>query len=219
MRTPNAGLRAAVVAAILFVGVAGVEGSIRPAFDWDRHAISMLSLGERGWVMVATFLVTGALVMWVAASLRAVDARRRWVSRLVTAFSIGLILAGFFPAPRGQGFPAGTPSNLEPEMTTTAILHSVAFQLAFTSLIVAAVLMTVAYARERRPRWALFSGFSAVLIPVLIALGATRTIPTGIGFYLASCVAWAWLAAVAVQHLVVAADARPRQSPRSHALP
>ena len=111
--SPRSGLVAGVIACALFVAVSTAEAFTRPAFDLSRHAISMLSLAERGWIMVATFLITGALVITMAFSLRRLHPGR-WPALLIGGFGVGLVLAGFFPAPRGLGFPEGTPADLQP---------------------------------------------------------------------------------------------------------
>ena len=52
--TTGALLLSGVTAGIVFIGVTAVEIFARPGFDISRHAVSVLSLGERGWVMTAT---------------------------------------------------------------------------------------------------------------------------------------------------------------------
>jgi hypothetical protein len=200
MPANRTGLVAGIAAAALFVAVSTVEALTRPAFDLSRHAISMLSLGERGWTMVATFLVTGALVVAMALALRRLQPGRA-ASLLIGGFGVGLVIAGFFPAPRGQGFPAGTPLDLEPEMTPAAILHSVGFNLAFGCLIAACFVLAVRYRRLGRPGAANGCLVAGVGIPVLIVLGFTAVVPTGVAFYLAAVAAWAWLATIAALHL------------------
>ena len=155
--------------------------------------------------MAGTFLACGVLVLGFAVSLRRLRARR-WPSLLVGGFGLGLVLAGLFPAPRGLGFPAGTPQELQPEMTTTAILHSVGFNIAFGCLIAACFVFAHLYRSAGQLGAASSCLTVGVALPVLIGLGASAVIPTGVGFYLAATLAWLWLAALALQHL------RPRHT-------
>ncbi|MFC5745598.1 DUF998 domain-containing protein [Actinomadura rugatobispora] len=192
-------LRVGVGAAVLFACVSTIEAFARPAFDLERHAISMLSLGDRGWVMVATFIVSGLLVLEVANTLRRFR-HRRWSAALIGGFGAGLILAGIFPAPRGLGFPLGTPQDLEPVMTASATMHSVAFMVAFSSLIVACFVFGGIFWREERQVIAGQCLAAGVAIPVFIALGASEKIPTGVGFYIAAMLAWLWFAGLAWNH-------------------
>jgi hypothetical protein len=190
-------------AAALFIAVATVEAVSRPAFDLTRHAISMLSLGDRGWLMASTFVISGIAVIALAIGLREARAGRSGTVAgpvLTAVFGTGLVLAGIFPAPAGLGFPEGTPQDLQPVMTTTAIMHAVAFNLAFGSLIAATFVFGRAYGRERDRLWQVVSIATGVALPVLIVSGMAVLIPTGIAFYAAAILAWLWLAAIALEH-------------------
>lgn len=198
------GLVAGVIASVIFIAVSTEEALTRDGFDLKRHAISMLSLGERGWIMAATFLVTGALVLGLARSLRGLHAGRS-APLLVGGFGVGLVLAGIFPAPRGLGFPAGTPVDMQPEMTTTAILHSAGFNVAFGCLIAACFVFAKAYHSRGRGRVAAACLVTGLGLPVLIGLGMSAAIPAGVAFYIAAVLGWVWLATVAVLHLPTAA--------------
>ncbi len=59
-------LGAGVVAGPLFVGVAAVQAFTRTGFDLRRHPLSMLSLGEYGWIQVTNFIVAGVLSLLFA---------------------------------------------------------------------------------------------------------------------------------------------------------
>lgn len=186
-------LFAGVAAGILFFVVTIVEIFARPGFDITRHAVSVLSLGERGWVMVATFIVSGLLTLLFAIGLRRALAGGRagtWGPILMGIYGIGLVLAGLFPAPPGMGFPPGTPADMMPVMTPTAIVHSIAFMLAFSSLIAACFV----FAR----RFSAIHAAAGVLIPVLIVLGMANVIAPGVAFYIAAMIAWLVVAAVAL---------------------
>lgn len=195
-------LLAGVAAGILFIGVTAVEIFARPGFDIKRHAVSVLSLGERGWVMMATFVVSGLLTLSFAFGMYHTLAGG-WVSTLgpilLALYGLGLIFAGIFPAPAGLGFPPGTPNDLMPVMTPTAIVHSIAFMVAFSSLIVACFVLASSFAAP----WSIFLIAAGILMPVLIALGVTNTIATGVAFYLAAILGWLAVAVLALLSRVV----------------
>ncbi|MEU3165590.1 DUF998 domain-containing protein [Streptosporangium sp. NPDC006930] len=202
-----------LLATALFISVSTVEAFTRPAFDLTRHAISMLSLGDRGWVMAANFVITGILVVVLAMGLARERAGRPAGPTLIALFGAGLILAGFFPAPAGLGFPQGTPHDLEPVMTTTAIVHAIAFNLAFSALIAATFVFGYAYGRERKRVWQTMSIATGAALPTLIFSGMAVLIPTGVAFYAAATLAWLWLAAITLEHMRqvrVPAKRRPR---------
>ena len=191
---------AGIAAGVGFVLVSTVETFTRPGFDLKRHAISMLSLGDRGWIMVATFIGSGVLTVLCAIGLRnAGGSVELWGPLLIGAYGAGLILAGVFPAPTGLGFPPGTPDDLQPIMDTGAKLHSVGFMLAFGSLIIACFIFATGFWHAGLPGWAAVSVFAGLAMPAFIAAGVSGRIAPGIAFYIAAVLAWLWLAALAWQ--------------------
>lgn len=187
-----------VAAGILFIAVTLVEIFARPGFSIQKHAISVLSLGERGWVMVAVFIVSGLLTLLSAYGLftTLVTGAKPWGALLLGVYGIGLILAGIFPAPAGLGFPPGTPEDQQPVMDRTAIIHSIAFMLAFSSLILACFVFALQFFLAGAQGWAMLSVAAGIAMPVLIALGIASKVPPGIAFYVASVLAWVWFGAI-----------------------
>ncbi|MCA0210445.1 MAG: DUF998 domain-containing protein [Proteobacteria bacterium] len=192
-------LAAGVAAGILFFAVTFVEIFARPGFDIARHAISVLSLGPRGWVMKAVFIVSGLLVLACALGLRRAAGRIAGPV-LVALYGAGLVLAGLFDAPPGLGFPPGTAADQQPVMTTEAIVHSIAFMLAFGSLIIACFVFAFAMWRGASRGAAVLSALAGLAMPMLIQLGMAGTIATGVAFYLAAMLAWIWLGWIALRH-------------------
>lgn len=191
-------LSAGGVAGLLFCGISTFEMLTRPGFDISRHAISMLSLGKGGWVMAANFIVSGLLTLLCAIGLKRIlsaGGEGRGLPVLVGFYGVGLVLAGIFPAPASFGFPPGTPDNQAPVMTPSAIVHSIAFMLAFTALTVGCF----AAARLLRGRGSLPSLIAGIAMPLLVALGMANVIAPGIAFFAAAVVGWAWLAIIVMQ--------------------
>jgi hypothetical protein len=107
-------LTAGIVAGPLFLAVWALQAFTRDGFDPGRHPISLLSLGQLGWIQIANFVVTGALLVGCAVGLRHVLHRGRggtWGPWLVGAFGAGLILAGVLVTDAGAGFPSGAPAG------------------------------------------------------------------------------------------------------------
>jgi hypothetical protein len=160
----------------------------------------VLSLGERGWLMAATFVVTGILTIACAIGMRqrlAGAPGGTWGALLVGVYGVGLVMAGIFPAPAGLGFPPGTPDDQAPVMDSSAIIHSIAFMLAFGSLIAATFVFAGAFARTRSVIAATLSASAGAAMPALIVLGMVDVVPTGIAFYLAALLGWGWVGAMA----------------------
>lgn len=191
-------LSAGGLAGIIFCGVATYGVLTRPGFDLQRHAVSNLSLGEGGWTMVAAFIISGVLAMLCAVGLsRILDEGRgrRALPILVGLYGLGLVIAGIFPAPACCGFPAGTPDDQLPVMTPTAIIHSIAFMVAFSSLIAACFVAALRFSGGS----SLPSLLAGIFMPLLVALGMTNAIAPGVAFFISGIIGWAWLAILVMQ--------------------
>ena len=199
-------LLAGVAAALLFFIVPTIEIFRRPAFDISRHAISMLSLGAGGWRMKAVFAVSGILTLTCAAGMFGA-LERGWAGiaalLLIGAYGIGLVLAGIYDAPAGLGFPAGTPLDQQPVMTREATLHSVAFMVAFSGLILACLVLGTHFLLMEQLSLGVASFVAGLALPALIALGVSSRIAPGVAFYWAAMIGWLWLAVTAL-HLAQA---------------
>lgn len=194
-RTDQRLLASGGLAGILFCGVAGYGILTRPGFDLQRHAVSNLSLGEGGWMMVAAFIGSGLLTLLCALGISRVlieGPGRRALPILIGIYGIGLIIAGTFPPPACCGFPAGTPDDQLPVMTTGAIIHSIGFMIAFTSLIIACF---VAVGRLSGNA-SLLSLASGIGMPILVGLGMANVVAPGVAFLIAAIIGWVWLAAM-----------------------
>lgn len=188
-------LLAGIAAGLIFFVVPTVEVFRRPGFDIERHAISMLSLGEGGWIMKTVFIVSGVLTLMCALGIYMVLTRGSGglvAPLLIGAYGAGLLLAGLFDAPAGLGFPAGTPADQAPVMTMSATLHSVGFMVAFGALILSCFVFALHFLHGE-PILAAVSFAVGIALPVLIGLGVSSTVAPGIAFYWAAMLGWAWL--------------------------
>jgi Protein of unknown function (DUF998) len=113
-----------VVAGPLFTAAWIVEGATRINYDPLRYPISSLSIGDGGWMQIATFIFTGLLILALAIGLRHAlrSSGSVWGPALVGLAGIGLIGAGIFVADPLNGYPPGTPL-IPTERTTHGILH------------------------------------------------------------------------------------------------
>jgi len=191
-------LFAGIAAGLLFFIVPTIEVFRRPGFDIQRHAISVLSLGDGGWVMKAVFIVCGLLTLMCALGIY-MELARGWVRfaapLLIGAYGLGLILAGVFDAPAGLGFPPGTPQDQAPVMTPSAILHSVAFMVAFSALIASCFVFALYFLHVQQTIWAVISLVAGIALPALIGLGISMTMAPGIALYWAAMLGWLWFVA------------------------
>jgi hypothetical membrane protein len=193
-------LTCGIVAGPVFVAVAGAQVLLRPGFDLRRHAISLLSLGDFGWIQIANFVVTGVLAIACAVGIRTKLYGGRagtWGPILVAAYGVGLVSAGVFTADPSVGFPAGAPDGLPAHFSWHAILHSFSAMLAFLSLTVACLVFArrfMALGRRAHASYSIATGVVAVLLAAW-----PSTAGAGVRLALAAVLTWAWLGWLAVQ--------------------
>jgi hypothetical protein len=205
-------LRGGLAAGPLYLTVGAAQAVTRDGFDMRRHALSLLSNGDHGWIQIANFLVTGALV--IAGS---VGVRRRlasgkgatWAAVLLALYGIGLIGAGIFIADPGQGFPPGVPVD-HGGMSRAGVLHFVFGAVGFYALIAACLVFARRFWTQGNRAWATYSTVSG--LGFLASFGAIASGSTSsavmLSFYAAVAWIWIWHAALSA-HLM-----RPQGSER-----
>lgn len=158
-------LQAGVVAGPLFLGLGLLQAFTVDGFDLRRHPLSLLSVGEYGWIQMANFVVCGGLVIACAVGLRRALHPGRggtWGPWLVGVYGVGLVVAGVFSADPGMGFPAGAPEGAPPDLSVHAILHGVGAALAFNGMAIACLVFARRFAALRRWGWVAASVATAV---------------------------------------------------------
>jgi hypothetical protein len=152
-------LACGVVAGPLFVAVGLLQMLTRDGFDPTRHPLSLLSLGDLGWVQIANFVVAGLLFAASAVGMRRVLHPGRvgtWGPLLVGVYGLGLIMGGVFVADPALGFPPGTPDGIPDQLSWHGTLHAVAPVLASVALIAACLVFARRFAGLRRRGWSAF---------------------------------------------------------------
>lgn len=165
-------LLAGVAAGPLFLASAVTQMLTRDGFDITRHPISQLATGDLAWIQIATFVIAGAGALALAVGLgRTMSAGtgRRALPVLVGVFGTGLIAAGMFTMDPEKGFPAGTPDEPAAQMSWHSIAHSAAAAVAFTALAIAALVLSVRYARRRAALPAVASALAGLVLLVPIS--------------------------------------------------
>jgi hypothetical membrane protein len=187
-----------IVAGPLFVGVAAVQAFTRAGFDLRRHPLSLLSLGEYGWIQVTNFIVAGVLSLLFAVGVArclSTGPGSTWAPRLLALFGAGLVIGGIFTADPALGFPPGAPAGYPERLSVHGMIHAFAPPLAFLSIIAACLIIARRFAAERLRR-------TAVLTRVIAVACFVLGIPVGPGFsvrlLLAVALAFAWIAGYAV---------------------
>ncbi|HLL61646.1 MAG TPA: DUF998 domain-containing protein [Propionibacteriaceae bacterium] len=144
------------------------QGLVRDGYDFSRHPMSLLALGEGGWVQIANFCLTGGLMLTCAASLRRMltaGPGARWAPRLVAAIGAGLIGAGVFTTDPGAGFPEGAPAGA-PVLSWHGVLHEISHLVVAVAWIALCFVLRTRFARQGDRGWA---RACVAVVPIVIA--------------------------------------------------
>jgi len=159
-------LACGVVAGPLFIVVGLTQMLSRDGFDPTRHPLSLLSLGDLGWIQITNFVVAGLLFVASAVGMRRVLHPGRggtWGPLLIGVYGAGLIAGGVFVADPALGFPPGTPAGTPDQLSWHGALHAVAPVLASLALIMACLVFARRFAANRQRGWAAYCLAVAVI--------------------------------------------------------
>lgn len=178
-------LKAGIAAATLFPLAVAVQAPLREGFDLAVHPLSMLSLGDAGWIQVTNFIVTGLLFLAFAVGLRRVlksGRGGRWGPRLFGFYGLVVVAAGIFPVDPMLGFPPGTPEGLPETLSWHAMVHNLTFVLAFLGLIIAIFVIARRFVATKEWGFASFCIATGLATPALIVVSQMR--PDAAGYIL-----------------------------------
>jgi hypothetical protein len=195
-------LSCGVVAGPLFLAVVFVQAVTRHGFDLSRHPLSLLSLGELGWIQIANFVVTGLLYVACAVGMRRVlhpGPSGTWGPLLVGGLGIGLVLAGVFVADAGAGFPPGAPAGAPERLSWHGIGHTVGFVVANLAMIVGCLVFVRRFAAAKQWGWVAAGVGTAVAVLVLVLWPDMDS--TSVRLVVASAILFGFVAALAA-HLM-----------------
>ncbi|MEU5722690.1 DUF998 domain-containing protein [Micromonospora sp. NPDC047738] len=184
----------------LFAVVAAAQVLTRDGFDLSRQPLSLLALGEYGWIQIANFVVSGLLALAGAAGLRRAlrgGAAGTWGPVLVAVFGVGMIVAGVLRADPSMGWPAGAPEGSPETMSWHSAGHGVGAMLAFGSLTAACLVFARRFLRLGARGWALFSVLCALATVIVMAWPDQGSISVRLA--LGSVFIFGWLTAVSAR--------------------
>jgi hypothetical membrane protein len=193
-------LAAGIVAGPLFLALWFIQAFTREGFDPTYHPLSLLSLGELGWIQIANFVVTGALYVACAVGMRRVLRPGRggtWGPILVGVNGIGLIMAGVFVTDAGAGFPPGAPAGAPDQISWHGILHEVGFIVATLSWLVACFVFLRRFASFEQRGW--IAACIAAPVAVLIVDGWPDLDSLSVRLVIGSAISFGFVAALTVR--------------------
>jgi Protein of unknown function (DUF998) len=190
-------LAAGVVAGPLFIAVAAAQAITRDGFDLRRHPLSLLSLGDLGWIQIGNFIVSGLLSVAFAVGMRRVLHPGRagtWGPLLVGIFGLGLVIGGAFVTDPDLGFPPGVPSETKPSWH--GMVHDIGPGVAFDALLLACLVLMRRFLGLRLRAWAAYCAATAIALLLLTWWPSTAGISLRLA--VAIVVAFGWMTALAV---------------------
>lgn len=198
----NALLTAGVLAGPTFVVAVLAQALTRDGFDPRKHPLSLLALGDLGWIQITNFVACGVLAFASAFGLRRALRGGRagtWGPILIGTYGVGLVWGGVFSADPAYGFPVGTPDGAPEQLSWHGVLHGIAPAVAAVALVAAAFVFARRFAAEGRRGWVAYSIGAVVadlaLTSVTFAVDDYRWMLAG------GIVIWTWAAAVTAQVL------------------
>jgi hypothetical protein len=192
-------LTAGIVAGPLFLALSLIQAFTRRGFDLRHHPLSLLSLGDQGWIQIATFVASGALFVACAIGMRQVLHPGRsgtWGPVLVGALGIGLIASGVFVTDPGAGFPPGAPAGAPEQMSWHGILHELGF-IPFIGMVFGCVVFARRFASIGERRWV--GACIATAVGILVVLGWPDLDSLSVRIVIATAILFGFLAALAAR--------------------
>lgn len=164
----------------------------RPGFDLTRDALSLLLIGDLGWLHWLNLVLSGVMSIVAAAGLLRTPGWSRIAAALVGVYGACFVVSAIFPPDATENFPRGAGGG---EFTTTGMLHLGFGALGFVSVGVAAMIASSWYGRRGGSRGRLWSRVAGIVIIVaFVSGGALSASPGGVGLiWITVLVAWTWL--------------------------
>lgn len=157
-------LMAGAIAPVVSLLVFHLDMITRPGYDLLRHGPSLLMTGERGWLEIANFVLTGAVMIAAAAG-----HRPGWGRTLIAVYGFAMICTGVFVTDPQIGYPPGTPPGLLPGVNAPSTWHGTLHFVGVFLMYGAAVAACLVFARSQRSR--LLVGL-AIAMPAVLVSGA-----------------------------------------------
>jgi hypothetical protein len=190
------------IAGPLFLLTVLIQDYTRPAFDPRLQLLSLLSLGEWGWVQIVNFVLAGVLNLLYAGGLwRRLHPGRAgtWGPLLIGAYGFGLIAVGVFRTDPVKGFPPGAIASTGPSWH--GAIHALGGLFVFVVL-AAALGVFVRFFLARKERWWAFYCLASAVLIILFFFGSfTSAVLTARFLRLGTLVGWMAASVIAIKLL------------------
>lgn len=190
------------IAGPLFLFTVLIQDYTRPGFDPRLDPLSLLSLGNWGWVQIANFALAGVLNLLYAAGLwRRLHPGRAgtWGPILIGAYGLGLIIVSVFRTDPSNGFPPGIAAATQPSWH--GAIHALGGLFVFVMLAAALAVFVRFFLAWKEHWWAFYCLASAVLLLFIFFTGFTNAAFMARTLRLATFIGWMAASLVAVKLL------------------
>lgn len=193
-----------VLAGPFYIIVGLIEAFMREGFDITRHSLSLLSLGNFGWIHISLFILTGLLVISATIGIKKslkTGIGHVWAPLLIGIYGLSLIAAGIFIPDASSGFPPVTPEGMPSTMSFHGIMHFMSGGIGFLSFIIACFILAKRFKSNSEQKWSIFSlatGIIFLLGFIGISSGSGNPL-TIFGFWVSLIFAWTWLSLLSLK--------------------
>jgi hypothetical protein len=194
------------IAGPLFILTVLIQDYTRPGFDPRLQPLSLLSLGQWGWVQILNFVLAGVLNLLYAGGLW----RRlhpgpagTWGPLLIGAYGLGLIAVGVFTTDPALGYPPGVAAPAHPSWH--GLVHALGGLFIFVVLAAALAVFARLFLACSERGWAFYCLASAALVLASFFGGISNPMLMARFLRLGTLVGWMAASLVAIK-LLVSAD-------------
>jgi hypothetical protein len=196
-----------IVGGPFFVITYMIQGFFREEYNWLRHPVSSLAIGEYGWIQITNFFITGFCFLCFAYGLlKTLKPPFHKVSAalLFMIIGVGLTGAGIFVTDPIAGYPPELPYQNH-QLSFHGKLHNIFSFPVFIGIIVACLSFRKKFRLLGKKNWASYSFFSGISMITMFAMagfGFADIDPlkdySGLLQRFSIMVGWFWISAVAV---------------------
>jgi hypothetical protein len=190
------------IAGPLFIFTVLIQDYTRPGFDPRLDPLSLLSLGDWGWVQIVNFALAGVLNLLYAVGLwRRLHTGRAgtWGPILIGAYGLGLLLVSIFRTDPANGFPPGAIAPTGPSWH--GVIHALGGLFVFVMLSAALAVFVRLFLAWKERWWTFYCLASAVLILLIFFTGFSNAAFMARTLRLATLIGWMAASLVAIKLL------------------
>jgi len=189
-----------VVVGPFYVVLGLILALTRPGFELTTHPLSLLMVGDHGWIQTTNLALSGLMVLAAAVGFRRALAESRAgrvTSILVGVFGLCMIASAVFEPDPMAGFPAGA----EESVTTSGLLHFTFGAIGFLAMAVAGFVLARWFAQRGSASAARWSRITGGIVGVgFFGGGLASTYAVGVGLlWVAVLTIWVWLLVVSLR--------------------